>query len=95
MCINIFHESPRRCERLAPVWPERSGGAWVARGSGEVNTGRTATDSPILERLPVRISLAFRPLGAGQIALPCNVARRGAEHGHTVTDRGTAQRLGD
>jgi hypothetical protein len=84
VCINIFHELPSRCERRRPVLPQRSGGAWAAWGSGEVNTGRTATDSPILEGLPVRISLAFRSLGAGQIALPCNVARRGAEHGHTV-----------
>jgi hypothetical protein len=57
---------------------------WVGRGSGGVNTGRTATDSPILEGLPVRISLAFRSLGAGQVALPCNGARRGAEHGPSV-----------
>jgi hypothetical protein len=84
VCINIFHELPSRRERLRPVWPEPSGSAWVAWGSGGVNTGRIATDSPILEGLPVRISLAFRSLGAGQIALPCNVARRGAEHGQTV-----------
>ena len=55
----------------------RFGAGW---GSDGANTGRRATDSPILEGLPVRISL----VKAGQVALPCNGARRGAEYEQLV-----------